>query len=504
MSPVNFLESQTMEATRVPEAPGKIPDLPPAARQPLDLPRLVMRRAAWVAGLGVLLLLVLGLARMRDDVDDELAGARSLAELAGQLGSLEHLDDSQALRALQAWQRGAALRHLSVQVADAQGRVVLADGGAQTMNRPMRWLADAGTWLFTPTPPFSVSWALARPAGAAWSVALTAAPDSERMEALSSLLEGAAWMALVAGAMLAAMHWNTRRAFAPMSGLLQAIGQLQTSDGQATVHLPRLPVAELETIAAALRRLDAAWVGAQRARRQLARQVLSLQEDERARLARDLHDEFGQQLTALRVNATWLARRSAGQDELARVAKDMSDQCEHIQHDIRELLARLRPMAQADDSLAPFGEGLQALVAGWQRSPAGATTWSLQLDLHNAQGVALGWAQAVAAGSMPRETALALYRISQEALTNVARHARATEATLSLALRLPPVPGGPMHWRWSVADNGVGLLDPAAAMARGNGLAGIRERLWVLGADLRIDVPDGGGPGCRLASEGAT
>ena len=492
-----------MEATHIPEVPGDIPDLMSPSRRPLDLPRLVMRRAAWVAGLGVLLLVVLGLARMRDDVDDELAGARALAELAEQLGSLERLDDAQAVRALQAWQDGAALRHLSVQVADEQGRVLMDAPGGRAMPWPMRWLADAGTWLYTTSPPFTVAWGLARPGGATWAVALTAAPDSERIEALSSLLEGAAWLAVVACAMLVAMHWNTRRAFAPMGGLLHAIGQLQASDGQATVHLPKLPVAELEAIAAALRHLDAAWVGAQRARRQLARQVQSLQEDERARLARELHDEFGQQLTALRVNATWLERRCAGQAEVEAVAKDMSVQCECIQHDIRGLLTRLRPMPLADESVAAFFEAVQALVAGWkQQGHAGAMRWTLQLALQDASGAAVD----PAGLSLPRETALALYRISQEALTNVARHAQATEATLSLVLFVGGDPGGPIRWRWSwsVADNGVGVADPTAAMARGNGLAGIRERLWALGADLRIEAPAGEGSGCRLFSEGTT
>jgi two-component system, NarL family, sensor histidine kinase UhpB len=86
----------------------------------------------------------------------------------------------------------------------------------------------------------------------------------------------------------------------------------------------------------------------------------------------------------------------------------------------------------------------------------------------------------------------------------VARHAQATEATLSLVLIASGEPVGPIRWRWSVVDNGVGLPDPATAMARGNGLAGIRERLWALGADLRIEAPSGGRSGCCLTSEGTT
>jgi two-component system sensor histidine kinase UhpB len=81
---------------------------------------------------------------------------------------------------------------------------------------------------------------------------------------------------------------------------------------------------------------------------------------------------------------------------------------------------------------------------------------------------------------------LTLYRISQEALTNVARHANARQAVLRLQLRGPAAPGAPLQLAWSVTDDGIGVPAPGAARQRGNGIAGIQERVWAQGGDLRL------------------
>jgi two-component system sensor histidine kinase UhpB len=89
---------------------------------------------------------------------------------------------------------------------------------------------------------------------------------------------------------------------------------------------------------------------------------------------------------------------------------------------------------------------------------------------------------------LPRELALAVYRISQEALTNVARHAQATRAVLQLTLQRR-ADGDLLLWQ--VSDDGRGLGEFAIALQRGNGLAGIRQRVWALGADLECDAARG-------------
>jgi len=87
---------------------------------------------------------------------------------------------------------------------------------------------------------------------------------------------------------------------------------------------------------------------------------------------------------------------------------------------------------------------------------------------------------------------LALYRISQEALTNVARHAHASQATLRLTLR-PGDDGDSLQWQ--VSDDGAGLGSLQVALQRGNGLAGIRQRVWALGSDLECEAARVGAAG---------
>jgi two-component system sensor histidine kinase UhpB len=95
-----------------------------------------------------------------------------------------------------------------------------------------------------------------------------------------------------------------------------------------------------------------------------------------------------------------------------------------------------------------------------------------------------------------QEKELTIYRVVQEALTNVARHAGASQATLQLTLQRRP-DGDTLQWQ--VSDDGAGLGSLQIALQRGNGLAGIRQRVWALGSDLECDpARDGAAPGVCL------
>lgn len=476
----------------------------PAARPtalPLDLPGQILRRAVGVVALGVLALLGLGLAGMRDDVADELQGAKAAALLIERLSTLNLLDDTQAERAMHQWAASQQMRHLSVRVLDAQGQLVLLAGPVASpagQDLPDAW---ASLWvglqerLFAAEEPFTVAWTLARPQGGAWSVVLSAAPQSERQEALQSLMLASGVLVLMAAALLSLMAWNTRQALAPLSRLLAAIhGLEQAQPGQRHFDvqaLPPMPIAELEALAAALRHLDAALALADTERRRLAQQVLGLQEEERAHLARELHDEFGQRLTALRLDTSWLLRQTQAAPELHGVVQQMAQHCAAIQQDIRSVLTQLRPLAEADEActVATLVTLLQSLVTAWRRSAGAGLTLSLELGLAEQTHEPL-----------PRDLVLMLYRISQEALTNVAKHAQAQ--AVRLTLQWQPQPGQAALLAWAVQDDGQGEPQVHAALQRGHGLAGIKERLWAWGADLEIGpaLPGAQRPGLRLAA----
>jgi two-component system sensor histidine kinase UhpB len=238
-----------------------------------------------------------------------------------------------------------------------------------------------------------------------------------------------------------------------------------------------------------------------------------------------LHDEFGQRLTALRVDAAWLARQVAGDARLQQVVDGMARQCALVQADIRSLLTRLQPFGPpaslaaaegpAAESLARGLALLQALVDSWQGSgPEPGLACRLDLAWLGADGQPLPWPDDGAAGALwlPRPLWLALYRISQEALTNVARHADARAAGLRLQLRGGRQPGDALQIDWQAWDDGVGLpLDGSGAagpspaerlLPRGNGLAGLQERVWAQGGTLQCSpaLPGAARPGLRLAA----
>jgi two-component system sensor histidine kinase UhpB len=492
-----------------------------AATPPLDLPRLVMRRAAGVALAVLLLALVLGLARVGHDIDDEVDAAVSLGQLMAGLGSLGQADDAAALDALRRQAAAHPPRHLVLSVQDSAGRMLLAPPELPPAALPLNALLALHRSLLSAPDLRHASWALVRPGGAHWTITLAASHESERREAMANLLGTLLLLLACIAGLLAAMRWNLRRALAPLDRLLAAISGIEGADTHAVQALPAMPVRELEAVAAALRHLGAALDLAEGRRRLLSQQLLTLQEDERARLAAELHDEFGQRLTALRVDAAWLARRLAGQAEPAQVVAGMAGQCQQIQHDIRTLLTRLQPFGPSGfdaggvQSLARVTDLLQALVAAWAPAADGdGPVCRLDLSAVDAAGAALAWPAPHIADALllPQGLALTLYRISQEALTNVARHARARQAVLRLVCRGRLQPGAVLQIDWSVSDDGVGLpagspgtgpgagVAEAAAGLRGNGLSGLRERVWAQGGVLRI-APGLGGRGLVLAAQ---
>jgi two-component system sensor histidine kinase UhpB len=504
-----------------------------ASRAPLDLPRLLMRRAAAVALAVLALALVLGLARMGHDIDDEVDAALTLGQmlvglvaLAGPAGpgNPAQTDDPTALARLRQLAAEHPPRHLVLSVRDSAGRVLLAPPALAPASPPLALLLAWHRRLLSTPDPRQVSWQVERPGGDRWTITLATSHESERREAMANLVGTLVLLLICIAGLLLAMRWNLRLALAPLDRLLAAITGIEGRDTRAVQALPPMPVRELEAVAAALRHLAAALDEAEGRRRLLSQQLLTLQEDERARLARELHDEFGQRLTALRVDAAWLARRLAGQAEPTQVILGMAEQCQQIQRDIRSLLTRLQPFGPAElqagggQSLARLTDLLQALVAAW--SPAagggeaagGGTLCRLELRCLDDSGVAQAWPDEACSQALwlPQALALTLYRISQEALTNVVRHARARHAVLRLECSGGWRTGDARCIAWSVSDDGVGLSGLAAAQKngagagadlallalaarlRGNGLSGLRERVWAQGGELRTERGPGG------------
>ena len=239
-----------------------------------------------------------------------------------------------------------------------------------------------------------------------------------------------------------------------------------------STRLPSFDLAELSAIRDVFNHLAERLATALAERNELTRRLIGLQDEERRHLARELHDEFGQSLAAIRA-LTASIRQSAAQDcpgllaecdSIARTAADMMET-------LRGALFRLRPPDVEELGLTA---SLQGLVAGWNGRSGGRTRFEITFsgDLQ----------------CLPASVCDGLYRIAQEAITNTAKHAGATRVVLHLAVQQAPTirgDGVSSEIELSIEDDG---RTNDHAVRSGMGLLGMRERVASLGGRLSLEA----------------
>jgi signal transduction histidine kinase len=200
--------------------------------------------------------------------------------------------------------------------------------------------------------------------------------------------------------------------------------------------------------------------------RELASHLQAAREDERRALAREIHDELGQALTGLKLEASFLLRRTE-HPQLRERLERMSGLIDDTIGAVRRMAAELRP---------PILDELGLIEAiRWQAGEFQARTGipcELDLPLHEA--------------ACSQEVATAMFRILQESLTNVARHAGASRVWIRVDCRSQGIV-------LEVSDDGRGIAREKAASPRSFGLIGMRERARMLGGDVTIGLTRAGG-----------
>jgi signal transduction histidine kinase len=202
-----------------------------------------------------------------------------------------------------------------------------------------------------------------------------------------------------------------------------------------------------------------------RVARDALRRVVAGQEVERRRLARELHDETGQALTSILLGLRAVDEAGSGED-VTRAVGDLRELVVATLQDVRRLAVQLRPKALDDFGLVP---ALERLVQTFSESSG------INVDLE----------ARLAETRLPSEVETTLYRIVQEALTNVVKHAEATNVSILLMRREGSVTA-------VIEDNGRGF-EPDAVRADSLGLDGIRERTELHDGRLTIETSSGTG-----------
>jgi two-component system sensor histidine kinase UhpB len=433
----------------------------------MRISRYLATRIVAVSTVILLAALALALWRAQYDVQREEQGALETVRLFEHLYALENGPEADAdghVSALRRINADGQLRHIQLELRDVGGETLVAPRRARSTSVLERLFALIAPGMRSVQVDPSGPWTLARDDGARYVAALSLDPTSEQREALDNLLGMLVVLVGYGVALLLAVYWALRRTLAPLQPIQHAIERYERND--FAYRLPTLPVAELDRIAGALNHLASTLAGAQEARRTLSLKLVSSQEEERARIARELHDELGQTLTAMRADVAWLAHQTSASPALRDVVAGLARHCERFHEQVRELLSRLRPHGGHGSTGVPLERLLDDLVESWRRRPGRRAEYTLSCQIDGRV--------------LPDDLALALYRLTQEALTNATRHADATR----VEIRVGPGPDGGIEW--SVEDDGVGLDSADAALHRGNGLAGMRERVWAHGGEIEL------------------
>jgi len=214
-------------------------------------------------------------------------------------------------------------------------------------------------------------------------------------------------------------------------------------------------------------------LASQRELRELSARVLEAREDEKARIARELHDELGQLLTALKMDLSWLRERMRD-TEIAPKLEEMGRLVDQTVSSTRRISADLRPLMLDDLGLAD--------AANWLVDDFGKRYGIASRIEINADG---------GLEHLSKNVSTTIYRAIQESLTNIARHSGARNAWVLLAV----ADGG---LEVEVEDDGRGIAPEDLAKARSLGLKGMRERIAYIGGSFEVARAPRGGTRLRI------
>jgi two-component system, NarL family, sensor histidine kinase UhpB len=400
------------------------------------------------------------------------------AEVQSTLNLTDHFLDAQLLVLQDRWSESARglpvplfqlrelqdIRHLSVKFYDTQGHLLDSneDSGGRTSAAP-RWFA----WLVRIiSPPMQSQLRVVSlnhvPIGQ-----LVIAPDpTYEMDEIWSTSSGLIELLLLFFVLVNALvWWAVSHAMRPVEHILGAFGEIRR--GNLANRLPHFGLPEMSRISIGFNHMAETLERSIAENQRLTRQLLQTQETERQNLARELHDEIGQCVSAIHADA--VAIRNRGGESVRESAQAIVAVTASLKEIVRSMLQRLRP---PDLDALGLTARLSELVTSFeQRNPLVACTLRTSAELT----------------SLDDDTGVAIYRIIQECLTNITVHASARHATIEITKTA--VASEATRMRVRVSDDGVGFFLMSAN--RGFGLTGIRERARALGGTCSIDSNPG-------------
>jgi len=360
------------------------------------------------------------------------------------------------------------MRHIKIELTNEYGDVVDSNhlSKNEATDEAPRWFKAL---LNRFTPPWSPSIrSLEYQGKVLGKLIITPDPDYEYAEKWKQLIELLTLISVFFVLVNLSVIWAVAQALKPTEKILSALNALE--EGKLDTRLPQFNAPELAPIGDKFNHMIAKLELSIRQNHKLTHELISLQEQERKSLARDLHDEFGQCLTAINTDASIILKASEKKyPELRDSALAISQLSRHLTDMVTGLLQQLRPGLLEELGLQA---ALDELVTTWKSRHKEVKCEVSITPIHEVLEEAKG---------------ITLYRLTQECLTNITKHSNATAVDIQLFYKRKSQQEG---LQLIVKDNGQGFnLNNTI----GFGLPGMRERVEGLNGDLIINTTLGKG-----------
>jgi two-component system sensor histidine kinase UhpB len=395
---------------------------------------------------------------IREEVDSSITLALQLIRLSLPPASLAGASETEWLKRLGTLEQ---TRHLSIRLKQPTGQTIDLTRGKRAVSRndrPPAWFVDLVSDQYP-----RAEHRVVTPDGKPLTLLIQADPLDEITEVWRETVAFVMTVCALIALSVLAVHLLLNKTLKAIDIIVANLRLIET--GEYGQKLPEFATLEYDSIARAINHMTTVLDETRRQNRALTQHLLRIQEEERQRLSQELHDEFGQSLTALKVMALSAAHRRA---DKAKITGAMIDICDHLTTLVRSMMQQLHPLILTELGLKA---ALEDLVSRWNVANP-ELSFVLRCDDR--------------VEDLEPAITIQLFRVIQECLTNTIRHAQATRVTIDVAIDREI-----NRLMLRITDDGRGCR--TANIACGFGLLGMQERIRSLDGELHVASRPGEG-----------
>ncbi|MGZ8175969.1 histidine kinase [Methylobacter sp.] len=353
-------------------------------------------------------------------------------------------------------------RHLSIQLKEPSGQIIsFAHKNQQTNNdeKPPQWFINLVAAHYP-----KVEHQITSFKGEQITLIIQANPLDEITEVWQESIAFFSSLFLLTLFTFLAVNLAFNKALKSIAVIVNSLKVIET--GHYQQKLPNFSIQEYDSIAKAINHMTGELDAGQQENRALTQHTLEIQEDERQRLSQELHDELGQSLTAIKVMAVTAGRSQTGAADIKQTTDSIVTICDHLMTVVRSMMHQLHPLVLTELGLKAT---MEDLLNHWSiRNP------ELKLTITCPDEVDF----------LEQKITIQIFRVVQECLTNIVRHAQAKQAAINLEIEHQGKTGAAL--RLQVTDDGQGCA--IDKIKTGFGLLGMRERINSLGGEFTIQT----------------